>query len=184
MLVLGDSLSAAYGMRSDASWPRLLERRLDAAGHPHRVVNASISGETTAGGAGRIGDLLQRHDPAWVIVELGGNDGLRGIPPDVTEHNLLGIVRASREHGARVLLLGVRLPPNYGVQFVERFHGIYTRLATDFDVPLVPHLLEGVALEPGMMMADGIHPTADAQPRLLDNVWQALEPLLDPQAAP
>jgi len=178
LLVLGDSLSAGYNMRLEQAWPSLLQKRLQDNGHSYRVVNASITGDTTQGGLSRLPSLLERHKPDMVIIELGGNDGLRGISLDVTRANLAAMIEASLEAGARVLLAGVFLPPNYGPLYTERFSAIYTSLAGQYELILVPFLLEGVALEPGLMQNDGIHPTADAQPRLLDNVWPLLEPAL------
>nr|WP_123400940.1 arylesterase [Inmirania thermothiophila] len=178
LLVLGDSLSAGYGLAPGQGWVDLLGRRLAERGYPHRVVNASVSGETSGGGLERLPALLARHRPAVVVVELGGNDGLRGLGLERTRANLAAVVRRARAAGARVLLVGMRLPPNYGPLYTRRFAALYREIARDEGVPLVPFLLEGVALAPGMMQADGIHPTAAAQPRLLDNVWPHLEPLL------
>lgn len=178
ILVLGDSLSTGYGFDVDQSWVSLLERRLTAQGHDHRVVNASISGETTRGGLGRLATSLRAHQPSIVIVELGGNDGLRGIALEVSRTQLRAIVTQSREAGARVLLLGMRLPPNYGPVYSQRFHAIYRDLARELDVALVPFFLDGVGDRPELMQADGIHPRAEAQPTLLENVWPSLEPLL------
>lgn len=179
ILVLGDSISAAYGMELEQGWVHLLQQRLRDQGYPHRVVNASISGETTAGGAARLSELLQTHAPAVVILELGGNDGLRGLGLQQTRDNLERMIELSRGQEARVLLLGMRLPPNYGPVYTDAFERIYTQLAGPQGVDSVPFFMEGVALEPGMMQPDRIHPTAAAQPRLLDNVWPVLEPLLE-----
>jgi len=178
LLVLGDSLSAGYNMRLDQAWPSLLQKRLSDNGHSYRVVNASITGETTQGGLTRLPGLLERLKPDMVIIELGGNDGLRGIGLDVTRSNLAAMIEASQATGARVLLAGVILPPNYGPTYTERFRAIYPDLAARYEVALVPFLLEGVALDPDLMLGDGIHPTAEAQPRLLDNIWPALEAAL------
>ncbi|MEE4174154.1 MAG: arylesterase [Xanthomonadales bacterium] len=178
LLVVGDSLSAAYNMPLDAAWPRLLEARLREAGTPHRVINASITGDTTQGGRTRLPRLLERHEPAWVIIELGGNDGLRGFSLDVTRDNLETMITASQAAGARVVLTGIVLPPNYGQGYTERFEALYGDLAQQYGVLLVPFFMEGVALVEGMMQADGIHPSEAAQPVLLDNVWQVLEPAL------
>lgn len=183
LLVVGDSLSAAYGFAEDDGWVALLELRLAAQDSPWHVVNASISGDTTRGAVTRLPRALERHDPALVIIELGGNDGLRGVHPnrmiDEMRDNLTELVRLSLDHGAEVLLLGMHLPPNYGSHFTERFHEIYHQVAREMDVPLVPFFLEGVAEDRSLMQADGIHPTAEAQGRMLENVWEALEPLLD-----
>jgi acyl-CoA thioesterase-1 len=185
LLVVGDSLSAAYGMETARGWVALLEERILTGGWSYRVVNASISGDTTRGGRSRLASLLERHRPAVVVIELGGNDGLRGIPPEETERNLEAMVRAADSAGARVLLVGIRLPPNYGTAFNERFRAVFGNVAARQGVPLVPFLLEGVGGDPGLMLEDGIHPRAEAQPRLLENVWPRLEPLLgQPTGAP
>jgi len=176
VLVMGDSLSAAYGIERDAGWVSLLADRLDDKA---RVVNASISGETTSGGATRLPGLLRQHAPDIVLLELGGNDGLRGLPPTQMQANLDAMIEASQATGARVLMLGIDIPPNYGPAYREAFTAVFDTLAKRHDVPMVPFLLEGVALDPALMQDDGIHPTAEAQPRLLDNVWPRLEPLLN-----
>lgn len=178
ILVVGDSLSAGYGIDVDGGWVSLLAARLGAKGYPQQVVNASISGDTTASGRTRLPAALDRHRPAVVILELGANDGLRGLPINAMRDNLDAMVRASRERGARVVLVGIRIPTNYGKTYTERFHAVYTEIAKRHRAALVPFLLEGVALDPTLMQADGLHPRAAAQPRLLDNVWPALEPLL------
>lgn len=179
ILVVGDSLSAAYNMDLDASWPRLLERRLRDQGDAYTVVNASITGDTTQGGLTRLPRLLDRHAPEWVIIELGGNDGLRGLSLDVTRSNLEAMVQRSQAAGARVLLTGIMLPPNYGQSYTEQFQALYAELAATHDTLLVPFFMEGVALVDGMMQDDGIHPNAQAQPVLLDNVWAVLGPALE-----
>lgn len=179
LLVMGDSLSAAYGMPTDQGWVALLETRLDEQGRDFRVLNASISGETTRGGLTRLPRLLERHEPEWVILSLGGNDGLRRIPLDEMSRNLREMIDLSQDAGAQVLLVGIQVPPNLGRHFAERFHQIYHDLAAEHDLPLVPFLLEGVALEEGMMQSDGIHPTTRAQPVMLDTVWKVLGPELD-----
>jgi len=178
VLVLGDSLSAAYNMDVQHGWVALLQQRLKQQDLPYHVVNASISGDTTAGGLARLPRLLAEHRPQVVIVELGGNDGLRGLPPEETRRNLSAIVARSRAAGAKVLLLGVQLPPNYGTRFNERFQRVYRDVAAEHDVPLVPFVLEGVATDPALMQPDGIHPNAAAQPRILENVWPPLARLL------
>jgi acyl-CoA thioesterase I len=183
VMVLGDSLSAAYGMSEQEGWVALLERRLAEEGSAWRVVNASISGDTTRGALTRLPRTLERHDPALVIIELGGNDGLRGVHPNLMleemHNNLTELVRLSLDHGADVLLLGMHLPPNYGSHFTERFHRIYHDVAREAGVVLVPFFLEGVAEDRALMQPDGIHPTAEAQPRMLENVWEALLPMLE-----
>ena len=178
LLVMGDSLCAAYGMPTDQGWVALLESRLDEQGRDFRVLNASISGETTRGGLTRLPRLLERHEPEWVILSLGGNDGLRRIPLEEMSRNLREMIDLSQDAGAQVLLVGIQVPPNLGRHFTERFHRIYHELAEEYQVPLVPFLLEGVALEPDLMQADGIHPTAKAQPIMLDTVWTVLEAVL------
>lgn len=179
ILVLGDSISAAYGMELEQGWVHLLQQRLQLEGYPHRVVNASISGETTAGGLARLPELLQTHAPDVVILELGGNDGLRGLGLQQTRDNLERMIELARQQAARVLLLGMRLPPNYGAVYTDAFERIYAQLAGEQYVASVPFFMDGVALEPGMMQPDRIHPTSRAQPQLLDNVWPVLEPVLD-----
>ncbi|MBA2778421.1 arylesterase [Billgrantia kenyensis] len=176
LLVVGDSLSTAYGFEQEAGWVTLLDERLDGS---VRVINASISGETSGGGASRLPELLGQHDPDIVLLELGGNDGLRGLPPTQLKANLAEMIEASQAIGAEVLLLGIDIPPNYGQAYRRAFTDVFSRLAETYDTPLVPFLLEGVALEEGLMQSDGIHPTAEAQPIILDNVWPALEPLLE-----
>lgn len=178
IVVLGDSLSAAYNMAVERGWVALLEQRLRQQSLPYKVINASISGDTTAGGRARLPKLLAEHRPAVVVIELGGNDGLRGLPPEEAKRNLLAMVSQSQAAGAKVLLLGVELPPNYGTRYNERFRRIYGEVAAARQVPLVPFVLDGVATEAALMQSDGIHPNAAAQPRILDNVWPRLRPLL------
>lgn len=179
VLVVGDSLSAGYGLRPGEGWVSLLAQKLEAEGYPHRVVNASISGDTTRGALARLPRALEVHAPALVVIELGGNDGLRGFPPEVMRENLESLVELSRTAGADVLLLGMHLPANYGEAYTARFHQVFVDIAKREQVPFLPFFLDGVALKPDMMQADGIHPSADAQPRMLENVWPALEPLLE-----
>ena len=179
LLVLGDSLSAAYGMNAEAGWVGLLQRRLDARGMRYQVVNASISGETTAGGLSRLPSLLETHRPQALVIALGANDGLRGFAFKTLSGNLNRMIDLSQAAGTRVLLAGIRLPPNYGAAYTEGFQAVFREVAAARQVPLVPVLLAGVeGFE--MMQADGIHPSAAAQPRILDNVWAGLEPLLEP----
>lgn len=178
LLVVGDSLSAGYGVTTQQRWVTLLAARLRSRCGDVEVINASVSGDTSSGGVARLPPLLQRHQPALVIVELGGNDGLRGIDTKTMRANLLDMVQRSQAEGARVMLLGVKLPANYGPDFVDAFHQVYYDVAETASVPLVPFLLEGIALDPGMMQADGIHPNDRGQPLLLENVWERLEPLL------
>jgi acyl-CoA thioesterase-1 len=183
ILVLGDSISAAYGINTNEGWVALLQQRLTQKGFNYRVVNASVSGDTTRTGLNRLADALQQHQPAIVIVALGGNDGLRGLPFSEIEASLTGIIQLSQQHGANVLLAGVRLPPNYGAFYNTRFATLFQQLSDTYRVALVPKLLNQVADRPELMQADGIHPTAAAQPRILDNVWPYLAPLLAAQQA-
>ena len=178
ILVLGDSLSAGYGIPVDQGWVARLQQRLDAEGYGYAVVNASVSGETTVGALERLPRALARHKPALVVIELGGNDGLRGLPVDELRANLEALVSVSREAGAGVLLAAVRMPPNYGPQYTEKFYAVYAGIAKDLRVPWVPFFLEGIALREDLFQDDGIHPDLEAQPILLDNVWPVLKPLL------
>ncbi|HSG65070.1 MAG TPA: arylesterase [Gammaproteobacteria bacterium] len=178
LLVVGDSLSAAYGMGAREGWVTLLEERLREKRFDYNVVNASISGETTSGGAARIGELLARTRPDVVVVALGGNDGLRGLPTGQMKDNLSRIVESAKTRGARVLLVGVRVPPNYGTHYVREFEAAYEELAKRHRVPLVPRILAGIGERRDLMQEDNIHPSAAAQPRILENVWPKLEPLL------
>ena len=176
LLVFGDSLSAAYGIPREAGWVNLLQQKLQNSHPQYQVINASISGETTSGGRERIAAALRQHRPAIVIIELGANDGLRGAPIANIEANLDYIIRQSRKARARVLLLGMQLPPNYGVEYTARFKTLYPKLAQRYHVGLVPFLLEGVA--PEQFQADNLHPVARAQPRILQNIMPQLKPLL------
>jgi acyl-CoA thioesterase I len=183
VLVLGDSLSAGYGLAIHENWPSRLEERLAAAGYPHEVVNASISGDTTSGGLARLPNALARHSPSVVLIGLGGNDGLRGLPLAEIRRNLAEMIQLSESAGARVLLAGIHIPPNYGQRYTESFHAIYHELAQEYGTGLIPFILEGVALDPNLMQEDGIHPNAAAQAVIVDNVWPELEPLLDTSRA-
>lgn len=178
VLVMGDSLSAAYNLAPDQGWVALLGKKLQASHPGWTVANASISGETTAGGASRIAAELARHRPAVVVIELGANDGLRGLDLAQTRANLERMITAAKQAGARVLLLGMRLPPNYGPQYTQGFERNYAELAKAHDAALLPFLLEPIATEREAFQADNLHPVAEAQPRLRDHVWPALEPLL------
>jgi acyl-CoA thioesterase-1 len=178
VLVFGDSLSAGYGIDVDQSWTALLQARLEDEGYEYRVVNASISGDTTEGGAARIGRALETFSPALVILELGGNDGLRGIPPDRMKGNLERIVKASKDNGSRVVMLGIRIPSNYGTRYIEVFDKTYREVAAEMDVPWIEFFMDGVALNDELMQADGIHPNAAAQPILLDNAWPIISEAL------
>lgn len=179
VLILGDSLSAGFGIDVDQSWTRLLQIRLETEGYEHRVVNASISGETTEGGAARIDQALENFGPTLVIIELGGNDGLRGIPPQRMRDNLQTIVTRSRCAGADVVMLGIRLPPNYGARYIETFEAVFRDLAAELEVPWIEFFMQGVALNDELMQADGIHPNAAAQSILLDNAWPIIETSLN-----
>ena len=179
ILVVGDSLSAGFGMYLEQSWPRLLQNRLDDNGHQYRVINSSITGDTTQGGLTRLPRLLSRYRPALVVIELGGNDGLRGIGIPVTTQNLSSMIEQSLTIGTTVILTGIRLPPNYGSTYTEGFYAMYTELEKKYGISLVPFFMEGIALNPELMQPDGIHPNEKAQPLLLDNIWSLLEPLLE-----
>jgi acyl-CoA thioesterase-1 len=178
ILVLGDSLSAALGIRPEQGWVALLAQRLQAQGYGYQIVNASVSGETTSGGLERLPRALQLHQPATVILELGANDGLRGLPVSETRENLARMVRLSQAAGARVLLVGMRIPPNYGPRYTEAFARMFPELANQYHLPLVPFLLEKVALDPTRMQQDGMHPNARGEPPVLDTLWPYLKPLL------
>jgi acyl-CoA thioesterase-1 len=180
ILVVGDSLSSGYGIDTEQGWVRLLDERLQSRSYRFRVVNLSISGETTRAAAAVLDPALPKYRPAVVIIGLGGNDGLRGINLDEMRNNLVHLVSASREQGARVLLLGMRLPPNYGSYYAGKFHEVYKQIASDQHVPLVPFFLARVSEDRRLMQEDNIHPNADAQPILLDTLWPYLEPLLTP----
>jgi acyl-CoA thioesterase-1 len=179
ILVFGDSISAGYGLaRVEQGWVALLETRLKDEDYGYQVVNASVSGETTAGGLARLPRALDLHHPKIVILELGGNDGLRALPIAQMRANLVRMVELAAAAGARVLLLGMRIPPNYGPEYTEQFRSCYSDLARDKKLPLVPFLLADIAQSPNLMQADGIHPNELGQPRLLANVWPSLQPLL------
>jgi acyl-CoA thioesterase-1 len=179
ILVFGDSISAAYGIRVEEGWVSLLQKRLTTQGYGYRVVNASVSGETTGGGLARLPRALERHRPAILIIELGGNDALRGLPLNEVRTNLEGMIRKSQAAGAHVVLAGMRMPPNYGPRYSQEFQAMYTELSREHRLPLIPFVMEGVALNASLMQADGIHPNAKAQPLLLGEIWPRLEPLLE-----
>ncbi|WP_420887135.1 arylesterase [Candidatus Competibacter phosphatis] len=178
ILVLGDSLSAGYGIPVEKGWVSLLQRRLVERGFPYRVVNASISGDTTSGGLSRLPAALELHRPAIVVLELGANDGLRGQPPMAMSRNLSQMIERSQQAGARVLLAEMRIPPNYGPLYAQKFQATFGELAQHYAIPLIPFLLDGVAGNPALIQDDGLHPRAEAQPQILDNVWAVLEPTL------
>ncbi|PZP07094.1 MAG: arylesterase [Pseudomonas protegens] len=178
VLIVGDSISAAFGLDTRQGWVALLEKRLKDQGFTDRVVNASVSGDTSAGGQARLPALLAEHKPEVVILELGGNDGLRGQPPRQLQQNLASMIDSSQAQGAKVLLLGMQLPPNYGVRYTQAFSQVYSQLASEKKVALVPFFLDGVGGHSELMQADGLHPAAAAQGKLLENVWPTLKPLL------
>jgi acyl-CoA thioesterase I len=178
LMVLGDSLSAAYGIPREAGWVNLMAQRLQQEKSPYRVVNASVSGETTAGGLTRLPALLARHRPQLLILALGANDGLRGLPPPQTRRNLENMIALTERQGGKVLLVGMRLPPNFGATYTGKFQAVFSEVAKNRKVPLVPFLLEPIATRNELFQADGLHPTAAAQPQLLDTVWRGLAPML------
>ena len=178
ILILGDSLSAGYGIPVERGWVNLLQTRLVERGFPHRVVNASISGDTTSGGLSRLPAALARERPAIVVLELGANDGLRGQSPPTIRDNLARLIELSQRAGARVLLAEMRVPPNYGPSYTQKFQAMFTELAQRYAIPLIPFLLAGVAGDPALTLDDGLHPRAEGQQRILDNVWPTLEPVL------
>ncbi len=178
VLVVGDSLSAGYGMDADQTWVAMLETRLQEEGYGYRVINASISGDTTGNGLRRLPRALSIHQPEIVIIELGGNDGLRGLPVEVMRSNLESMIGKARAAGAMVVLAGILIPPNYGEDYANAFAAVYPALAAKYDLPLIPFFLDGVALDPSKLQADGIHPNTAAQPILLENVWRVLSPAL------
>ena len=181
VLIFGDSLSAGYGIDVDQSWVALLQTRLEETGYEHRVVNASISGETTEGGAARIDNAIGRFAPELIILELGGNDGLRGFPPARIKSNLETISRRARDSGARVVLLGIRIPTNYGTRYTSAFEAVYAEVAEDLGIEWMEFFMEGVALNEALLQEDRIHPNAEAQPLLLDNAWPVIRATLDAQ---
>lgn len=174
----GDSLSAGYGIAQDAAWPTLLQKKLKSEGYRHAVSNASISGETTAGGLSRLPEALARVKPSIVIIELGANDGLRGLPINSMQANLERMIGLAGKAGARVLLIGMQMPPNFGPVYTQKFQQTYRDLASQYKTALVPFMMEGFAGRAAMFQGDNLHPTAEAQPLILANVWPALKPLL------
>jgi acyl-CoA thioesterase-1 len=178
VLVLGDSLSAEYGLTRGSGWVALLEQKLKAEKIDAAVVNASISGETTSGGRTRLPALLSQYKPSLVVIELGANDGLRGLPVAAAEANIRAMVEQSRKQNAQVLLVGMRMPPNYGRAYTEQFFSMYQKLSAQLKAPLVPFMLEGVAETPALFQADRLHPTAQAHPVILANIWPKFLPLV------
>ena len=177
-MVFGDSISAGYGLRQGTGWVDLLQRRLTSEKYDYKVINTSLSGETTLGGKNRIGRALAQHKPDIVILELGANDGLRGAGVEAVRANLAAMIADCRKRGAKVLLVGMQLPPNYGSDYTEKFRSAYSSIASSLRVPLVPFLLEGFAADPGAFLSDGVHPNASAQLRMLDTIWIQLRPML------
>lgn len=179
ILVLGDSLSGAYGISTEQGWVSLLQQHITDQGYPYRVINASVSGDTTRTGLSRIEAALRQHQPDIVIVALGGNDGLRGLAFSEIENSLANIIQQCQQNNAQVLLAGVRLPPNYGPAYNEKFAALFESLSQRYQIPLVPRMLDQVADYRELMQADGIHPTAEAQPKIMKNIWAGLEPMLN-----
>lgn len=180
ILVWGDSLSAGYGLRSGEDWPTLLQTRLEHEGFRHTVINASVSGETSSGGRTRLPAALEQHRPDILVLELGANDGLRGLRPQLMADNLSAMIEAAHASGAKVLLVGMRMPPNYGPAYTQRFDQAFRELAKRYELPFVPFLLDGFAERAEMFLPDGIHPTAEAQALIVETVWPTLRPLLEP----
>jgi len=181
ILVFGDSLSAGYGIDVDQSWVTLLQKRLDETGYEYRVVNASISGETTAGGATRIDSAIVTFEPELIILELGANDGLRGFPTASIQSNIETIARRARDSGAEVVLLGIRIPTNYGVRYTQAFEAVFSDVAADLEIRWIEFFMDGIALNDELLQEDRIHPNAEAQPMLLDNAWPIIRATLDTQ---
>ena len=178
LLVLGDSLSAGYQMQVEQSWPALLNQKWQEEGGKHTLLNASISGETTQGALARLPALLKEHNPDWLLIELGGNDGLRGFAPTITRQNLASMIALAKEQQTRVVLTQIQLPRNYGARYLRQFEQIFPELAQANDLPLLPFFMDDIALRPELMMNDGIHPTPAAQPQIRDKVARFMEPLL------
>ena len=178
LLVLGDSLSAGYQMQVAQSWPALLNQKWQEEGGKHTLLNASISGETTQGALTRLPALLKEHNPDWLLIELGGNDGLRGFAPTITRQNLASMIALAKEQQTRVVLTQIQLPRNYGARYLRQFEQIFPELAEINDLPLLPFFMDDIALRPELMMNDGIHPTPAAQPQIRDKVARFMEPLL------
>ena len=179
ILIVGDSLSSAYGIPVDQGWVSLLQQRLSTKNHPYRIVNASISGDTTANALARLPQALNDHKPAIVVIELGGNDGLRGLSLKAMKNNLSSMIIKAKDSGAKVMLIGVQLPPNYGPKFTDKFQAIFHELARRYKIVLQPSLVEGIGTDRNMMQQDGIHPNAIAQPFIRDRIWEKLNQLLN-----
>ena len=178
LLIYGDSLSAGFGLQQQEEWPYLLQQKLSAQGYDYQVINASISGETTAGGLARLPAVLEKYQPQLVVLELGANDGLRGQSLQQMYDNLAAIIRQCQARDARVILAGIHIPPNYGSRYSQAFYHRFVELQATFNIPLIPFLLDGIATDSGLMQADGLHPTAKAQHIIVETVWKTLQPLL------
>jgi acyl-CoA thioesterase-1 len=178
MLVLGDSISSGYGMKPEQGWVNQLKNKLSQSGYDYQVINASISGETSQGGLTRLPELLRQYQPDLVLIELGGNDGLRGLPLKLLQNNLSKMIDLSQESKAQPILLGIQLPPNYGRRYTQAFAGIYPKLAQQHKIPVMPFILQGIGTDSSKMQPDGIHPTGAAQTELLENIWPVVQPLL------
>ena len=179
IVVIGDSISSGYGIETEKSWVVLLQQKLNKENKPYTIFNESISGDTTAGGLARIDNALTRHKPELILLELGANDGLRGLSPKKMKSNLTEIIKRSQKANAKVLLLSMRIPPNYGKRYVDMFYNIYPQLAKELNIPFVPFILEDVALIKELMQKDGYHPNVKAQPIIADKIWQYLYPILE-----
>lgn len=183
ILVYGDSLSAGYGLAQQQAWVKLLEKKIDSEHYSYAVVNASISGETTSGGLSRFSAAINNYKPAIIILELGANDGLRGLPVNAMANNLKSMLEQAKKSHAKVLLLGMRIPPNYGPQYTQSFSDTYVQLSKEFQIPLVPFMLDNVAGKSQLIQDDGLHPNALGQPIILENIWPQLKPLLTKMVA-
>jgi len=179
IVVLGDSISAGYGLEAGTGWVTLLQQKFNKNNKSYTIFNESISGDTTAGGLARINHVLSRHQPEIILLELGANDGLRGLSPKIMKNNLAEMVKRSQKAGAKVLLLSMRIPPNYGKRYVDMFYNVYPQLAKEMSIPYVPFILEDVALVKELMQKDGLHPNAKAQAMIADKIWRYLEPILE-----
>ncbi len=184
LLILGDSLSAAYGVAQDKSWVSLLQRRFKRKNIRLKIINASISGDTTANGLNRLPDALSQHQPEYLLIELGANDGLRGLPLSLIKSNLKQLITLGQQQGAQVLLMSIRIPPNYGKKYTEKFTALYGQLAKEADIALLPFMLNDIANHPELMQADRLHPNEGAQALILEHIWKALKPVIFPQSPP
>lgn len=182
LLIFGDSLSAGYQLPADRAWPALLQRQWQDQGRDWQVINASVSGETTQGGNARLASLLSRHQPDWVLIELGANDGLRGLAVAQTQRNLESMIKTAQQTGSQVILTQIRLPPNYGARYVQQFDQLYPALATQYHLPLLPFFMEKIITEPTLLLSDGLHPNAQAQPIIRDQVAEFVVPYLETSA--